>query len=321
MWRLDPYTGELSFNVAESHRSVRMFNCVEFVHTPDTCGRAGYMDEWIVGGSSSGDFAAFMVKPSKKVGEGAPIASLVCTVPCCKGGVTTMARNPCDASAIVIGGDDCTVTSFLYDPNKSTWIDNEGFHTGAAVRGLAVSRDGREVMAATEDGRIVRHNCGRFNDEPYRLICASHGGPVTGVAFSPSTDEEFATCSDDGTVKVWNMNDFTVKTEMYVRGGVPTSVAFSFDAVISGWRDGKVRCHHANTGEVLWEIANAHTDGVTSLCLSNNKRFLVTGGEVSCAWWETCFPERTYLTICLRNRAICVFSCRIVHTQTHKSEE
>ena len=66
---------------------------------------------------------------------------------------------------------------------------------------------------------------------------------------------------------------------LVVDGGVPNCVALSLDTIISGWSDGKVRCHSAENGEWLWEIPNAHAGGVTALQMSANQRFIISGGE------------------------------------------
>lgn len=56
---------------------------------------------------------------------------------------------------------------------------------------------------------------------------------------------------------------------------------------MTGWRDGQVRSHDADTGQLLWSIDNAHAHGVTSLIVSHNERFLVTGGmEGELRVWE-----------------------------------
>lgn len=57
--------------------------------------------------------------------------------------------------------------------------------------------------------------------------------------------------------------------------------------MLSGWRDGQIRSHDADTGQLLWSIDHAHSGGVTSLSLSHNQRFLVTGGtEGELRVWE-----------------------------------
>jgi WD40 repeat protein len=40
----------------------------------------------------------------------------------------------------------------------------------------------------------------------------------------------------------------------------------------------RVLAHSAETGESLWSLDNAHTGGVTSIALSYNRRFVLTGG-------------------------------------------
>ena len=40
----------------------------------------------------------------------------------------------------------------------------------------------------------------------------------------------------------------------------------------------RVLAHSAETGENLWFVDNAHPGGVTSLVLSHNHRFILTGG-------------------------------------------
>jgi hypothetical protein len=45
-----------------------------------------------------------------------------------------------------------------------------------------------------------------------------------------------------------------------------------------GWGGGVhmlLRCHHSETGEMLWTVADGHRSGMTSLALSGNERFTV----------------------------------------------
>lgn len=43
--------------------------------------------------------------------------------------------------------------------------------------------------------------------------------------------------------------------------------------------DCSVISHDVDTGEILWFIESAHTDGVTSIAISHNNRFILTGGQ------------------------------------------
>lgn len=57
--------------------------------------------------------------------------------------------------------------------------------------------------------------------------------------------------------------------------------------MLTGWKDGRIRSHDSDMGQLLWIIDNAHAGGVTSLSLSHNERFLLTGGvEGELRVWE-----------------------------------
>ena len=61
--------------------------------------------------------------------------------------------------------------------------------------------------------------------------------------FPKDSSDRFATCSTDGTVVMWDLSDYTVICRGSFRdGGIPTSVDFALECLITGWSDGKVRC-------------------------------------------------------------------------------
>ena len=49
--------------------------------------------------------------------------------------------------------------------------------------------------------------------------------------------------------------------------------------MISGWQDGKIRMYLTENSQLLWTIDNAHKGGVRDIILSQNLKFLATGGE------------------------------------------
>jgi cilia- and flagella-associated protein 52 len=57
----------------------------------------------------------------------------------------------------------------------------------------------------------------------------------------------------------------------------PLCLELTQDLLVSGWRDGIIRAHDADSGALLWQIDNAHAGGVTALTLSGNQRFALTG--------------------------------------------
>lgn len=53
--------------------------------------------------------------------------------------------------------------------------------------------------------------------------------------------DRFATISDDCTVRVWDASDYSVITRVAVKdAGVPLSLVYTLDLLISGWQDGQV---------------------------------------------------------------------------------
>jgi WD40 repeat protein len=278
MWLLDPYSGALTVEAADSKRNVRQCTCATFLYLPDAAGREGLVDEFLVAGTLSGDFVSYLVKPNKTSTGGAPVASFVSAVKAFHGGVFALASNRVDQSLLAVGAGDGSLGLFSYT-ERDGWIDVDGTRLAGAVHNVAFSADGRELVAGSAGGQLVRGRCGALA-KGTMLVAANPCGALTGVSFAPDSSTTFATSSTDGKVRVWSTSDYSVSMETGAANGVfPSCLQFSIDAIVSGWSDGRVRSHHSATGELLWEIRDAHQGGVTALRISNNMRFVVTGGE------------------------------------------
>ena len=102
------------------------------------------------------------------------------------------------------------------------------------------------------------------------LLAENHSMPVVGVAFARGDSEQFGTCAEDGTIRIWDAGAYTVRAKAFVRGSTPTCLAFTDEIIMSGWSDGKIRAFDVATGEPLWSIKDAHPGGVTCIALSPN---------------------------------------------------
>lgn len=176
---------------------------------------------------------------------------------------------------VIVGGGDSFVKVFDTGDNLLRQVCLDG-----AVIYLSLSSDGLEVLAGTANGTIYRLNVATMQ---HITIAEAHTGRVVAVAFSSFILDRFATASDDGTIRVWDLMDYVIHCtcraeKSQPRGVVPTCLGFS-DALLSGWSDGRVLAHDPDTGSNLWCITSAHQDCVTALCVSHNNRFLLTGGE------------------------------------------
>ena len=64
-----------------------------------------------------------------------------------------------------------------------------------------------------------------------------------------------------------------------VQGVHPQCSLFTDEIILSGWSDGKIRAFRVDNNQQLWQIDNAHKNGVTAIALSHNNKFIVSGGQ------------------------------------------
>ena len=107
----------------------------------------------------------------------------------------------------------------------------------------------------------------------------------------PGVSDKFITCSEDGTVRLWDSNTYAVTARCSAGGnnaGVfPLCAIFTDEVIISGWNDGKIRAYRVDNSQILWQIDNAHKGGVTSICLAKSCKFVCSGGmEGEVRVWE-----------------------------------
>ncbi|KAL3660058.1 hypothetical protein V7S43_014980 [Phytophthora oleae] len=258
LWVLNPATGELTQHKIEQ-TLIRDYTCVQF--SPDR--------EFLVAGSSSGDFCVVNVKTRQ----------LFKVVPACSCGVNSILYFN---GGILVGGGDGSVLHYGHD-----FVDTCHVGLDSGVVGLALNAAQNEAVAGTQAGSIfsVRLIFGTSQRSLKAILLSeNHSNAVVQIAYAPDASDRFGTISRDCTIRIWDASDYTVATRCFVGdAGVPTSLQYSLDVLISGWTDGCVRSHNSDSGELAWSIDNAHTGGVTALALSHNQRFIVSagaGGEV-----------------------------------------
>lgn len=86
---------------------------------------------------------------------------------------------------------------------------------------------------------------------------------------------------EGGLIKVWDLSEYkTVQTLNCGKqvGGVCCFMAKDDGCVLTGWRDGFLRCFDVNNARAqIWEIANCHRGAVTKVYADAN--YILTGGQ------------------------------------------
>lgn len=143
------------------------------------------------------------------------------------------------------------------------------------VMSLAAQADQSEILCSTSLGCIFRMSPQNLSNV---LHSESPVGSVKDISFGNRSDM-FLVVDTAGFARIWDSSDYTV----IFRSGPSsraegTSCAVGDDgSVLTGWKDGFIRCYDASTSQLRWEIQNAHRGAVTSVFMNQN--YILSGGE------------------------------------------
>lgn len=114
---------------------------------------------------------------------------------------------------MICGGGDGQILAININGRNSA-VDTKTQIFGA-INGLSASNDGLQALVASEKGYIYRM---RTADLSQMLLCENHTLPVLHVWFMPGVSDKFITCSEDGTIRLWDSNDYSVKARCVAPG-------------------------------------------------------------------------------------------------------
>ena len=156
---------------------------------------------------------------------------------------------------------------------------------------LSIALKDNMIAAGCYDGKIMVFNINESQDwgeiqsqAPLR----GHSDWVRGVAFNPSDPRMLVSCSDDGTIKVWNITSGACSSTLKVDGSVSrldfSTCGTKIAAASNDWQNQKfeIKIFNLNPLSEDWEIRSeppltGHTSEVEGVVFSADGQWLIAG--------------------------------------------
>ena len=261
---------------------VRNYHCACVARPAHADARGG---AFLYAGTSVGDLVVFRLNEggharaaSSGGGENSEKGGVYrASVPVCSGGLLSVVSHD-EAEVVFCGGGDGTIRKLTGCDMR--WQLASEARVDGRVTSLSLVHGGAELLVGTDAGLTYRLLCEDMSLVP---LSSSHTTPLTCVAFGSSRSDVFATASDDGFVRVWDLSDYSTIASAQERGaGGARCIAWVGDsAVVVGWGDAYIRCYDAASARRLWLIPNAHRAALTSLATHVDAKlaYLVSAAE------------------------------------------
>jgi len=203
-------------------------------------------------------------------------------IPVCSNGLQDMVVLPDDS--VICGGGDGMVLKLL--GSDMQWQKTLDMKLDSTIRSMSLNANNQELLIACTSGAIYRTLIHNFT---YGVISVSTNSPITCLAFPTNipypiqtpTVMYFATGTENGEVRVWDLTDYACLSAFKVpkAGSVLCLTMVDNDHILSGWKDGSIRCSDGN-GKQLWYLPTAHRDGTTTVAVhvEGALQYFVTGG-------------------------------------------
>lgn len=213
--------------------------------------------QYLHAGTTTGDLCVFDIR-SKIFRASVPVSS---------GGLKSMAQH---GEYVFIGSGDGSLKKLMgHDLN---WGNVAETQLTGMIMSLEICDAGAALLVGTSDGIIYKVDAETL---VAKVLSASHVSPIQCIAFGTRSDI-FATGARDGNVRIWDLSDYAVLTNIVGPCEVVSILFTPDDLLITGWADGFIRAHSASDGSPVWEIADAHRGAIN--CLEATAETLFSGG-------------------------------------------
>ncbi|XP_077214652.1 transducin/WD40 repeat-like superfamily protein [Tasmannia lanceolata] len=178
-----------------------------------------------------------------------------------------------NSDKLISGGQDQMIK--IWD--TSTGISSHTLYGClGSVLDIAVTHDSKSVIAATSSNNLYVWDVGSGR---IRHTLTGHTDKVCAVDSSKVSSRHVVSAAYDRTIKAWDLHKgYCVNT--IISYSNCNALCFSIDGqtICSGHVDGNLRLWDVQTGRLLSEVA-AHSNAVTSICLSRSGNIVLTSGR------------------------------------------
>lgn len=175
---------------------------------------------------------------------------------------------------LFVGGGDGKIKKINIAAGQ--WTLSHEAQLDSKVMNINISNDEKELIVGTISGKMYRVLTG---DLSFMLHSDAHNACINDLSFGADSNL-FAAIDESGALKVWDLSEYKCQVTMMpakVTGGVSCCLAKDDHTIITGWRDGFLRCFDYTRRAQIWEVANAHRGAITSIYADSN--YILTGGQ------------------------------------------